>query len=127
MRKTYLLAFALILALGSGLRSSFAHSFINSAASITNVKIGTNKGVTQEATTFGTTDTVYATAEVAEVSEPVNVKAQLVIEDIPGMDPGPIKGLDVTVNLVSSGRADFTFSPPNKGGRKGSMWSTLLC
>jgi hypothetical protein len=113
--KKWSLTLALILMISSGLGSSFGFT----AANIISVKVGKDKGVTRQADSFGPQDTVYATAQIANVANPVDVKAQLFVEDIPGQQPGPINGLAATVKMVRNGTADFSFSAPTKGWPKG--------
>ena len=96
-----------------------SNGFDFAAPKIAGLKIGKDKDCTQETDTFGAKETVYAAARISNVSEPVKVKAQLTVEDIPGQQPGPIKGLEATVNIGRNGTANFNFSAPTKGWPKG--------
>jgi len=113
--KRYRLALLWVLVLGLGAGSVLGISM----AKISGLRVGKNKGVSEESDSFGRQDTVYAAAQIANVTDAVDVKSQLVVEDIPGQEPGPIKGLESTVHMARNGRADFTFSAPTKGWPKG--------
>ena len=114
--KKWSLALAMVLMLGPGLDSSFSFT----TANIISLKVGSDKGVSRQTDSFGPQDTVYAAAQISNVANPVDVKAQLFVEDIPGQKSGPISGLASSVNLVRNGRADFSFSAPTKGWPKGT-------
>lgn len=93
--------------------------FSFTTANISSLKTGKDKSVTQETSNFATTDTIYAVAHVSNAPGPVKVKGRLVAEEIPGQKPGPISGLETTVDLPGSGQATFYFSPPPAGWPKG--------
>jgi hypothetical protein len=116
MRMTkWSLTLIMALVLGLGLGSSFGFT----AANIVSLRLGKDKGVPRESDSFGPRDTIYASAKISKVTDPVDVKAQLFVEDIPGQKPGPIKGLEATVHMAGNGTADFNFSAPTKGWPKG--------
>jgi hypothetical protein len=79
------------------------------------LKIGKDKAMTQPSTTFAPTDTIYISAEVANAPGKTTEKGRLVVVDVAGQQPGPIPGLETSVDLASSGSADFNFSPPTAG------------
>jgi len=85
-----------------------------STAHISSLKLGKDKAVTQESTTFAPTDTVYGVAEIGNAGK-TKEKVRLIIVDVPGQTPGPIPGLETSVDLESSGTANFNFSPPPAG------------
>jgi hypothetical protein len=70
--------------------------FSFTAAKILSVKTGKDKSVSEQTDVFGVSDTIYAVAQISNLTAPVTVKAQLLVEDIPGQQPGPIKGLETT-------------------------------
>ena len=109
------------LALGLGLLlvASSACSFSATTANISSLKLGKDKAVTQETSSFSPTDTIYAVADVSNVPDKVKVKGRLVIESVEGEQSGPIPGLENTVDLPGSGNATFTFTPPAAGWPKG--------
>jgi|HubBroStandDraft_6_1064221.scaffolds.fasta_scaffold1361424_1 hypothetical protein len=113
--KKYSLALALVLLLGPGLGASFGFT----GANIRALRLGKDKGVSQEADSFEPEETIYAAARVSDVAGTVNVKGRLVVEDVPGQQAGPIPGLEASVSLGGDGQADFKFSAPNKGWPKG--------
>lgn len=85
-----------------------------STAHIGSLKIGKDKAMTQPTTTFAPTDTIYGAAEIANAGKTKD-KVRLIIVEVAGQQPGPIPGLETTVDLESSGTADFNFSPPTAG------------
>ena len=107
------------LSLGLVLAAGFACHFSMSTANIGGLKLGKDETVSQELTTFGEHDTVYAVATIANAPGKVKVKGRLAIEDVPGEDVGPIKGLEKTLDLGGSGTATYNFSPPEVGWPKG--------
>jgi len=96
---------------------SFACSF--STAHLSSLKIGKDRDVSREASTFAPNDTVYALATVSNAPGKIRVKGQLAIEDVAGENAGPIPGLEKTLELDGSGTATFTFTPPAAGWPKG--------
>jgi hypothetical protein len=84
-----------------------------STANISSLKMGKEKPVGNEVRTFAPEDTIYATAVIANNPGTVKVKGQMIIEDVAGQQPGPIPGLEVTVEMPNSGDANFTFTPNN--------------
>jgi hypothetical protein len=87
-----------------------ACSFSASTANISGLKLGKDKSVSTESSTFSPSDTVYAVATIGNSPGKVKVKGRLVIEDAPGE-----KGPEDTVELPGSGTATFTFTPPPSG------------
>jgi hypothetical protein len=108
-------AFALGLLLAVGLACNFSAS----TANISGLKLGKDKEVTAEASSFKPSDTVYAVATVSNVPDKVKVKGRLVVEDVAGQPTGPIQGLEDTVELGGDGTATYTFTAPNAGWPKG--------
>jgi len=103
-----------------------ACSFNMTTANISSLKLGKDKGVAQETSSFGADDTVYAVAEISNVPGKVKVTGRLVVDDVPGQQSGPIPGLSKTLDLPGSGTADFTFSPPAAGWPKGKYKMEVL-
>jgi hypothetical protein len=85
---------------------------------IKSLKLGKDKDVTAETSAFGTGDTVYAVAAISS-SGKVKVTGRLLIDEVEGQTKGPIPGLETTIDLASSGTANFNFSPPTAGWPKG--------
>ena len=100
----------LVVSLGLLVVLALACKFSASTANISGLKIGKDKSVTTETSTFGPSDTVYAVATISNSISKVKVKGRLVPEDAPGE-----KGPEDTVELPSSGTATFTFTPPAAG------------
>ena len=96
---------------------SFACSF--STAHLSSLKTGKDRAVSQETSTFGPNDTVFAVATVSNAPGKTKVKGQLAIEDVAGQQAGPVPGLEKTLELDGSGTATFSFTPPPDGWPKG--------
>ena len=109
------------LALGLGLLifAGLACNFSASTANISGLKLGKDKDVTAETSSFAAGDTVYAVATVSNAPGAVKVKGRLVIDDVEGEQAGPVPGLEKTLDLPGSGTATYTFSPPPTGWPKG--------
>ena len=96
---------------------AFACSF--STAHLSSLKTGKDRAVSQETSTFGPNDTVFAVATVSNAPGKTKVKGQLAIEDVAGQQAGPVPGLEKTLELDGSGTATFSFTPPPDGWPKG--------
>ena len=107
------------IAVGFLLVSAAACSFSVSTANISSLKLGTDKTVSKETSTFSPTDTIYGVAEVSNAPSKVKVKGTFIIEDVEGEKSGPVPSLETTVDLPGSGTATFTFTPPPSGWPKG--------
>jgi hypothetical protein len=109
------------LALGLGLLLvvAVACKMSASTANISSLKLGKDKSVSTETSTFEPGDTVYGVAEISNAPGKVKVKGQLVVDSVEGQQSGPIPGLEKTLDLPGSGTATFTFTPPTAGWPKG--------
>jgi len=116
----------LALGLGLLLLADLACNFSVSTANISSFKLGKDKSLSQETSSFIPSDTIYAVAVISNAPSKVKVKGYLVVEDIPGQQSGPIPGLESTVELPGSGSATFTFSPPTAGWPKGKYKMEVL-
>jgi hypothetical protein len=114
------ISFGLLLALG------LACKFSASTANISGLKIGKEKNVSSEASSFGPNDTVYAIATIGNAGSKVKVKGRLVVEDVSGLKTGPMAGVEDTVELPGSGTATFTFTPPASGWPPGKYKVEVL-
>jgi hypothetical protein len=92
-----------------------------STANLSSVKLGKDKTASQESSTFGADETVYAVAVVSNAPGKVKVKGALAFEDVEGQKPGPIPGLEKTLDLDGNGTATYTFTPPPSGWPKGKF------
>ena len=115
-RITWYLTFTVCLLL---INAPICHLSVASAH-ISSLKLGKEKDVRQESDHFGQNDTIHALAAISDVQGSVKVTARLVVEDVAGVQSGPIKGLESTVELPKSGQAHFEFSAPTKGWPKGT-------
>jgi hypothetical protein len=107
------------LTLGLGLLVVAVLACNASTANLSSLKLGKDKGVSQETSTFAGTDTIYAVGTVSNAPGKVKVKGRLVVDEVAGQNSGPVPGLEDTVELPGSGTASFTFSPPPNGWPKG--------
>lgn len=109
----------LALGLGLLLAVALACKFSASTANISSLKVGKDKAVTQESSSFAPGDTVYAVAEISNAPDKVKVTARLVADDVEGISNGPIPNSDVSVDLPGSGTATFNFKGPGGTWPKG--------
>jgi len=94
---------------------ALACNFSATTANISSLKIGKDKGATQEASSFGANDTVYAVAEISNAPGKLKVRGRLVVDEAEGQQAGPVPGLEKTLDLDGSGTATYTFTPPPSG------------
>ena len=90
-----------------------------STANISGLKLGKDKAVSSETSSFAPNDTIYAVGTVANAPGAVKVKGLLAFEDVEGQQAGPIPGLEKTLDLPGSGTATYSFTPPAAGWPKG--------
>jgi|SRR5581483_1418354 len=117
--------FGSILAFGF-LMASSACNFSMSSANLSSLKIGSDKDISNEVSTFKPTDAIYANAVASNVPGKIKVTGRLVVEDVPGEKPGPIPSLETSVNLDGSGTASFHFTPPPSGWPAGKYKLEVL-
>src|SRR5581483_451985 len=111
--------FVLLIASGCLLAILVACNFSPTTANISGVKIGKDRNVNQEATTFAGSDPVYVIATISNAPGKVKVKGQMMVESAEGLSAGPIPGLEKTLDLDGSGTATYSFTPPPSGWPKG--------
>ena len=91
-----------------------------STVRLSSLKIGKDKAVSSESNTFEPNQTVYVIGEVSNAPGKVKVKGLLAIEELESLfQPGPIPGLEKTLELDGSGSATYSFTPPPEGWPKG--------
>ena len=90
-----------------------------STANLSSVKVSKDKTGLSETSSFGPNDTVYVVGTVSNAPGKVKVKGLLAFDDVAGQQPGPIPGLEKTLDLEGSGTATYTFTPPPDGWPKG--------
>lgn len=84
--------------------------------SISDLKVGKDKAVTQPASAFDAKETLYAVAKIDNPPENGKVIGRLAVVDVPGQQPGVIPGLEVTLNLTGGiNTTNFDFSAPTAG------------
>lgn len=83
---------------------------------ISEVKIGKDKEVTNAANSFDTRDTLFAVANIDNPPAKGKVVGRLAIIDVEGQEPGPIPGLETTLDLAGGmNKVNFNFSAPTAG------------
>lgn len=112
--------------LGFLLVAALACNYSASTANISSLKLGKDKDVSQETSSFGAKDTIYALATISNAPGAVKVKGRLVIEEVAGQQSGPIPGLEKTLELPGSTTATFNFSPPTAGWPAGKYKMEVL-
>ncbi|MBC7930665.1 MAG: hypothetical protein H7Z38_08860 [Rubrivivax sp.] len=115
---TFSLGFLLVVAL--------ACNYSASTANISDLKLGKDKDISQETSSFSAKDTVYALATISNAPGAVKVTGRLVIEEVAGQQSGPIPGLEKTLELPGSTTATFNFSPPTAGWPAGKYKMEVL-
>jgi hypothetical protein len=90
-------------------------NFSATTANISSVKLGKDKAVSSETSTFAPSDTIYAVGTVSNSPGKVKVKGVVAFDDVSGQTAGPVPGAEATVDLPGSGTATFTFTPPTVG------------
>jgi len=90
-----------------------------STANLSSLKVSKDKAGSSETSTFGPNDTVYVVGTASNAPGKVKVKGLLAFDDVAGQQPGPIPGLEKTLDLEGSGTATYTFTPPPDGWPKG--------
>ena len=106
-------------ALAAGLLALAALACSATTANISSLKIGKDKEVSQETSSFGANDPIYGVATISNAPGKVKVKGRLVVEDVPGQQTGPIPSLEKILDLDGSGTATYSFTPPPDGWPKG--------
>ena len=119
-RRNATFALGLMLALG------LACNFSASTANISGLKLGKDKEVKTETSSFAAGDIVYAVATVSNVPDKVKVKGRLVVEDVEGEQAGPVQSTETAVDLEGDGTATFTFTAPPSGWPKGKYKVEVL-
>ncbi len=117
---------SLVFPLGLLLFFVLACNFSASTANISSLKLGKDRDISQETSTFSTSDTIYVLATISNAPGAVKVTGRLVIESVEGEESGPIPGLEKTLELPGSSTATYSFSPPPNGFPKGKYKVEVL-
>ncbi len=86
-----------------------------STANLSSLKVSKDKSGSSETSAFAPHDTIYIVGTVSNAPGKVKVKGLLAFDDVAGQQPGPIPGLEKTLELEGSGTATYTFTPPPDG------------
>ena len=85
-----------------------------STANMSSFKVGKDKEVKTEASSFKGGETIYGVATISNAPGETTVKFQLTADDVSGMTKGElVKGSNVDVKLPSSGTATYSLPIPN--------------
>ncbi len=109
----------LFVASGCLLAVVLACNFSATTANISSVKIGKDRNVNQETSTFADEDPVYVVATISNAPGKIKVKGQMIVDAAEGLTAGPFPGLEKTLDLGGSGTATYSFTPPPSGWPKG--------
>ncbi len=109
----------LLLGLGLLIFAGLACNFSASTANISELKLGKDKNVGAEVSSFAPGDTVYAVATVSNAPGALKVKGRLSFDGVEGQENGPVPGAETTLDLPGSATATYTFTPPSAGWPKG--------
>src|SRR5665213_867587 len=97
-----------------------------STAHISSLTTGKDKALSAEASSFGTTDTIYAQAHAANLSNKVTMQWSVVAEKVAGQQPNtPIAALNLNNDLASDGDSTYTLAPPTSGWPPGTYKITV--
>ena len=103
----------------SALALASACSF--TTAHISSLKLGKDKDVTNETTSFGSNDTIYAVARVSNVPSKVTVKVNLILEKVEGQpENAPEPGSEKSFDFPQDGWMTYTLTPPPSGWPPGT-------
>ncbi len=117
---------SLVFPLGLLLFVVLACNFSASTANISSLKLGKDRDISQETSSFSPNDTIYVLATISNAPGAVKVTGRLVIESVEGEESGPIPGLEKTLELPGSSTATYSFSPPPNGFPKGKYKVEVL-
>ena len=94
------------------LLASQACGFRDAPPAVTGVRLYSDAAMSAAANSFGGRDTVYVTAPIANFWGRGKVRGRLIIVDARDQRPGPVPGLERTLELPGSPAATFYFGPP---------------
>lgn len=93
-----------------------------STANMSSFKVGKDKAVTQESSSFKGGETIYGVATISNAPGKTTVKFYLAADDVAGMTKGDtVKGTDVDV-VVPDGGGTATYSVPIPAGAPGGKY-----
>jgi hypothetical protein len=92
-----------------------------STAHLTDLKVGNDKALATTTTTFAKTDSIYASADVANTPSKVTVQWHFIAEKVAGQPPNStIPSFDLSKDLESDGTATYNLTPPPAGWPAGT-------
>jgi hypothetical protein len=110
----------LALALGCILAAALACNYSFTTANISKLKLGKDKEVKTETSSFGPRDTVYGVATISNTSDKHKVKIRLLYDDVKGQDSGKLfPGTEASSVYNGAGDVPLNFTPPENGWANG--------
>ena len=110
----------LALALGFILAAALACNYSFTTANVSKLKLGKDKEVKTETSSFGPKDTVYGVASISNTSDKHKVKIRLLYDDVKGQDSGKLfPGTEASNTFNGAGDVPLNFTPPDAGWANG--------
>ena len=110
----------LALALGLILAAALACNYSFTTANVSKLKLGKDKDVKSETSSFGPNDPIYAMATISNTSGKHKVKARLLYDDVKGQESGKLfPGTDVSAVVDGAKDVPLSFTPPAAGWANG--------
>lgn len=85
---------------------------------INNFKLGKSEGIDTEARTFAPKESIFAVANVSNISGDSEVKGRMYIDEVAGQESGKMI-LEKALEMSMDGSVRYKFSPPPEGWPKG--------
>jgi hypothetical protein len=110
----------LTLALGLILVAALACNYSFTTANLSNLKLGKDKDVKTETSSFDSNDTVYGIATVSNTSDKHKVKIRLLYDDVKGQESGKLfPGTEASTTVDGARDVPLNFTPPASGWANG--------
>ena len=110
----------LALALGVILVAALACNYSFTTANVSALKLGKDKDVKTETSSFGPKDAVYGVATISNTSDKHKVKIRLLYDDVKGQDSGKlVPGTEASNTSSGAGDIPLNFTPPDGGWANG--------
>jgi hypothetical protein len=110
----------LALALGVVLAAALACNYSFTTANVSKLKLGKDKDVKTETSSFGPKDTIYGVATISNTSDKHKVKIRLLYDDVKGQDSGKLFPGTEASNIIDGARdVPLNFTPPEAGWANG--------
>lgn len=108
------------LALGVILAVALACNYSFTTANVSKLKLGKDKDVKTESSSFGPKDTIYGVASISNTSDKHKVKIRLLYDDVKGQDSGKLfPGTEASNTIEGARDVPLNFTPPEAGWANG--------